>query len=194
MVLGGYSRFWGKYKILYFGGGEDFSVVKQDQEKGGSSERQDGVFPNISWNMSSPGLLVKPEVRNPVLLLLLQILFISKTLYLGLSWQVGGPEIGKQVTAKSEMTKRFLLHKVNLISYFGGIQENCCIFFNCSCSHNKEDTVVGDATVLKYAHKTAQASVALLGNQTTLVAVLTLTSSEYQGQSRTLTLTSHCFQ
>lgn len=166
MVLGGYSRFWGKYKILYWGRGRLLTGETRPGERRvfRKTRRQDGVFPNVSRNMSSPGLLVKPKVRNPGLLLLLQILFISKTLYLGLSWQVGGPETGKQVTAKSEMTKFLLLHKVNLISYFGGIQENCCIFFNCSCSRNKEDTVVGDATVLKYAHKTAQASVALLGN------------------------------
>lgn len=73
--------------------------------------------------MSSPGLLVKIDVSNPGLLLL-QILFISKTLYLGLSWQVGGPEIGKQTAVKKEITKLFLYHKVNLNSTLGGIQEN----------------------------------------------------------------------
>lgn len=107
---------------------------------------------------------------------------------------MGGPEIGKQVTVKSEMTKLFLSHKVNLSSTFGRIQENHWVFFNFSCSPNEEDSAVGDATVLKYAHKTAQASVALLGNQITLVAVLTVTSSEQQGQSRTLAHTRHCFQ
>lgn len=40
---------------------------------------------------------------------------------------MGGPEIGKQVTVKSEMTKSFLSHKLNFSSTCGGIQENCFV-------------------------------------------------------------------
>lgn len=107
---------------------------------------------------------------------------------------MGGPETGKQVKAKSEMTKLLLSYKVNLSSTSGVIQENGCFIFNFSCSPNEEESAVGDATVLKCAHKTEQASDALLGNQITLVAVVTVTSSEHWGQSRTLAHKRHCFQ
>lgn len=69
-------------------------------------------------------------------------------------------------------------------------------FLNFSCSLNEKDSAVGVVAVLKYAHKPAQASVALLGNQITLV--LTVTSSEHRIRAepehiQTIAFSNFCF-
>lgn len=101
-------------------------------------------FSNIAWNMSSPRLLVKLDVSNPGLLLQ-QILFISKRLYLGLSWQVGGPGLASKLQRSQKLVNFSCTHKVNLNSTLQRTGKFVC--FNFSCAPNEEESLVADAPV-----------------------------------------------